>query len=52
MPFIKRFPRLTSWLVAAIILVAAIALFSPQQLPVALYKLSLVSLAAVVAYWL
>ncbi|MCM2494563.1 putative holin [Burkholderia glumae] len=52
MPFIKRFPRLTSWLVAAIVLIVAIALLSPQQLPVALYKLSLVSLAAVVAYWL
>ncbi|KWZ43760.1 hypothetical protein WS72_13440 [Burkholderia savannae] len=52
MPFIKRFPRLTSWLVAAFILITAIALVSPQQLPVALYKLSLVSLAAVVAYWL
>ncbi|KWD09668.1 hypothetical protein WM34_29510 [Burkholderia ubonensis] len=52
MPFIKRSPRLTSWLVAAIILITAIALVSPQQLPISLYKLSLVSLAAVVAYWL
>ncbi|PAK13982.1 MULTISPECIES: putative holin [Burkholderia cepacia complex] len=52
MPFIKRSPRLTSWLVAAFILVTAIALVSPQQLPISLYKLSLVSLAAVVAYWL
>ncbi|KVO25395.1 hypothetical protein WJ74_30290 [Burkholderia ubonensis] len=52
MPFIKRSPRLTSWLVVAVILVTAIALVSPQQLPISLYKLSLVSLAAVVAYWL
>ncbi|AOJ06376.1 putative holin [Burkholderia mayonis] len=52
MPFTRRFPRLTSWIVAAIVLIAAIALISPQQLPVSLYKLSLVSLAAVVAYWL
>ncbi|AJY31397.1 hypothetical protein BTM_3828 [Burkholderia thailandensis 34] len=52
MPFTRRFPRLTSWIVAAIVLIVAIALMSPQQLPVSLYKLSLVSLAAVVAYWL
>ncbi|MDO5940622.1 putative holin [Burkholderia cepacia] len=52
MPFIKRFPRMVGWLVAAVLLAAAIAVISPQQLPVALYKLSLISLAAVVAYWL
>ncbi|MHA6913017.1 putative holin [Ralstonia pseudosolanacearum] len=52
MPFIKRFPRMVGWLVAAVLLTAAIAAISPQQLPVALYKLSLISLAAVVAYWL
>ncbi len=50
MPFIKRFPRMVGWLVAAVLLTAAIAAISPQQLPVALYKLSLISLAAVVAY--
>ncbi|AOJ84354.1 MULTISPECIES: putative holin [Burkholderia] len=52
MPFTRRFPRLTSWVIAAIALIAVIASISPQQLPVSLYKLSLVSLAAVVAYWL
>ncbi|WP_369951969.1 putative holin [Ralstonia syzygii] len=52
MPFTKRFPRMVGWLVAAVLLAALIAVISPQQLPVALYKLSLISLAAVVAYWL
>ena len=48
----KRIPRLTGWLLTATLLIVAIALISPQQLPVALYKLALISLAAVVAYWL
>jgi len=48
----KRIPRMAGWLLAALLLIIAIALISPQQLPVALYKLSLISLAAVVAYWL
>lgn len=52
MPFTNRFPRMLGWLAAAVLLIIAIALVSPQQLPVALYKLSLISLAAVVAYWL
>lgn len=50
--FPKRIPRMAGWLLAALLLVVAIALISPQQLPVALYKLSLISLAAFVAYWL
>jgi hypothetical protein len=48
----KRIPRMAGWLTMAALLVAVIALISPQQLPVALYKLSLISLAAVVGYWL
>ena len=48
----KRIPRMAGWLLTALLLIIAIALISPQQLPVALYKLSLISLAAVVAYWL
>ena len=43
--FTKRIPRMAGWLLAALLLVVAIALISPQQLPVALYKLSLISLA-------
>lgn len=45
-------PRMTSWLLIAVALVAALALISPQQLPVVVYKLTLISLAAVAAYWL
>ena len=45
-------PRLRGWLVAAVLLLLIIALVSPQQLPVVVYKLSLISLAAVLGYWL
>lgn len=47
-----RFPRLFAWQVLAIALLAALALLSPQQLPVTLYKLCLITLAGVVGYWL
>ncbi|MGL5632419.1 MAG: putative holin [Azovibrio sp.] len=49
---LKHIPRMTGWILTALLLVIAIGLVSPQQLPVALYKLSLISLAVVVAYWL
>ena len=45
-------PRLTGWTLIALLLLLAVWLLSPQQLPVSLYKLSLVTLAAVVGYWL
>lgn len=45
-------PRLFGWLIATVILFCLIALLAPQQLPVSLYKLSLVSTAGVVGYWL
>ena len=48
----KRFPRLFGWFFVALLLLVVIALLSPQQLPVTLYKLSLITLAAVVGYWL
>ena len=44
--------RLLGWLIAAVVLLIVIALTSPQQLGVTLYKLSLVSLAAVLGYHL
>ncbi|HIA7749082.1 TPA: putative holin [Escherichia coli] len=44
--------RLRGWLVAAVLLLLIIAPVSPQQLPVVVYKLSLISLAAVLGYWL
>lgn len=48
----RSIPRMTGWLLLALCLVAVIALVSPQQLPVVAYKLSLISLAVVAAYWL
>ena len=48
----SRFPRMFGWLLLAIALVACMAAVSPQQLPVTLYKLCLITLAGVVGYWL
>lgn len=45
-------PRLFGWLIATVILFSLIGLLAPQQLPVSLYKLSLVTTAGVVGYWL
>jgi len=45
-------PRLAMCSVAAVLLVAALALISPAQLPVMLYKLALVLLAGFAGYWL
>lgn len=45
-------PRLVGWLIATLLLFVVIALLAPQQLPVSLYKLSLVTTAGVVGYWL
>lgn len=45
-------PRLFWWIIATILLLAGICLMAPQQLPVSLYKLSLVTMAGVVGYWL
>ncbi|WP_036232912.1 putative holin [Marinobacterium litorale] len=47
-----RAPRLTSFAVIALILTLVIAILAPHQLGVTLYKLSLVSLAAVLGYWI
>lgn len=44
--------RLGAWLMTSLALLAVIALVSPQQLPVVIYKLSLITLAAVLGYWL
>nr|DAI22375.1 MAG TPA: Putative 2/3 transmembrane domain holin [Caudoviricetes sp.] len=44
--------RLLSWFVSALVLLALIVVISPQQLPVVFYKLSLVSIAAIVGYHL
>lgn len=49
---LKRLKRLLGWQLTAVLLLAVIALVSPQQLPVVIYKISLITLAAVLGYWL
>lgn len=51
-PVWLRAPRNSLWLVIAALLLAAIAVLSPKQLPVVLYKAALIALAAVLGYWL
>lgn len=45
-------PRLWEWVLITVVLMAAVWALAPQQLSVSVYKLSLVTLAAVVGYWL
>lgn len=47
-----KFPRLSGWLIVTVLLLVFIGLLHPQQLPVSLYKLSLVSMGGVAGYWL
>lgn len=51
-PLWLRAPRNSLFLVLAVLLLAVIAVVSPQQLTVVLYKASLIALAAVLGYWL
>jgi len=44
-PPVKK-PRLSGWLLTAVLLLGIIGLVSPQQLPIVVYKLSLITLAA------
>lgn len=44
--------RMFDWIIAAILLLALIAYVAPHQLTVTIYKVSLVSLAACLGYWL
>lgn len=48
----SKLPRLTSWWLIALILSLAVFWIAPQQLPVSLYKLNLISLAAIAGYWI
>ncbi|CAN5883639.1 hypothetical protein BH11PSE12_BH11PSE12_18520 [soil metagenome] len=48
----KSLPRMTDWLLFAVLLSLLIFALSPQQLPVSLYKLNLIAMAGVVGYWL
>lgn len=51
-PLAQRLPRMAGWVAGAVLLAAVVALLAPQQLPVTVYKLSLVAMAAVAGYWL
>lgn len=44
--------RMTDWLLVALGLALLVWLMAPQQLPVSVYKLSLVAMAAVAGYWI
>ena len=47
-----KFPRLSGCAFFTVVLFIAIAALAPQQLPVSLYKLSLVSKAGLAGYWI
>ena len=44
--------RMAEWLLISVLLLLAIASIAPQQLGVSLYKLSLITTAACVGYWI
>jgi hypothetical protein len=52
--FLNRFirSRMSPWLFVSLVLLVAIAVTAPRLLPVSLYKLSLITTAAWVAYWI
>lgn len=47
----ERLPRIWDWILLTIVLFGMVAWLAPQQLPVVTYKALLVSVAAVMAYW-
>ena len=48
----KRLPRMFEWLLAAIATCLLAFILAPQQLPVSVYKISLIAIAGVMGYWL
>ena len=44
-------PRMGSWLIITVLLLFTVHWVAPQQLPVDLHKLSLVTMGGVVGYW-
>ena len=48
----SKLPRLTSWWLIAALLSLAVFFIAPQQIPVSLYKLNLIAVAAVAGYWI
>jgi hypothetical protein len=51
-PLVRRLPRGFTWFAIALLLLATIALTSPAQIPVVIYKLALVALSASIGYWI
>lgn len=51
-PRLANLPRLTDWMLVGVLLCLTVLLLAPQQIPVSLYKLSLVALAGVAGYYL
>lgn len=47
-----RAPRMTLWTIITLCLLLALAAVRPEQLQVVLYKSGLVTLAAVIGYWI
>lgn len=43
--------RMADWALMTVLLWGVVALLAPQQIPVSVYKMSLVALAAVMGYW-
>lgn len=52
MKLVDRLPRMADWIIVTILLTILIYLLAPQQLPVTIYKLSLITTAAVLGYWI
>ena len=48
---IQKLPRMWDWIVLTVALFAMVAWLAPQQMNVVLYKALLVSIAAVMTYW-
>lgn len=47
-----RLPRMTAVALITVVLLALLAYLAPQQLPVVLYKCALVTMGAVLGYWI
>ena|SRR5690348_5257565 len=47
-----KLPRMWHWIVLTLLMLAAISVLSPQQLPVILYKANMTALFAVLGYWI
>lgn len=48
----RKLPRLSVWIVITVWLLGGVLLLAPHQVPVALFKLCLVTMAGLVGYWL